>query len=178
MTYQNEWNQLKIFLATAPTLFDTSKFLDIKTHTLPNGDKISCILYDSIFYISSNDILKILYFRLEVIGRSLEYDHLKKFKEWVFSDLRKLKQDQDWILEESNSKLLEFLLSKNVIKKAAKQKVYYWWSVPHEDLLSSIVYRLVKLDAPSHFNDREIAQMMRNSKELELVKAHGSILHL
>ena len=175
MNLQHELNALRVFLSTAPTLFDRDKNIEIKSYRLPNGENISCILYNSIFYITSTDIVKITNFRHQLIGRPIHSSYVRKFEEGIFSDLRRLKQYIDWSFEESNSELLDFLVSKKAAKKAKKQKIYHWWSIPHDELFASSVFRTVKRGAPSDYDDKEIADMMRNSEELRLIRAQGSI---
>ena len=171
---QRHWEELKVFLSTAPALLNQNRYIDSIAYRLPNGDHISCILYDSLFYISSSDIFKIARFRHEMIGRPVDRKDLK-FEEGIFSDLRKLKEDVHWRFEQSNSQLLDFMVSIGATSKAKRQKIYFWFSVPHDMILSSSVYRMIKREAPPYSHEKEIAEIMRNSPELKMIKTIGSI---
>ena len=59
--------RLKLFLATAPA--DWSPTQRLKRFLFPNGERISCILYNSLFHITGTDIVKILMFRFAAFGR-------------------------------------------------------------------------------------------------------------
>lgn len=68
----------------------------------------------------------------------------KKFEEGVFSDLRALKPGQDACLEENRSEFLEWLYRHNCIRTQKKQKVFYWFSVPWDQLFVDALERDLK----------------------------------
>ena len=59
--------RLKLFLATAPVDWNPSQRM--KRFTFPNGERISCILWNSLFHVTGTDIVKILMFRFAAFGR-------------------------------------------------------------------------------------------------------------
>jgi len=68
----------------------------------------------------------------------------KKFEEGIFSDLRNLKSGTDASLEEPKSGFLDFLYKNNCIRTQKKQKVFYWYSVPHDKLFLDALERDLK----------------------------------
>lgn len=68
----------------------------------------------------------------------------KKFEEGIFSDLRNLKSGTDASLEEPKSGFLDFLYKNNCIRTQKKQKVFYWYSVPHDRLFLDALERDLK----------------------------------
>jgi hypothetical protein len=72
---------------------------------------------------------------------------MKKFEEGIFSDLRNLKPGVDAILEEPRSEFLEMLYKNNCIRTQKKQKVFFWFSVPHDRLFIDALERDHKREA-------------------------------
>ncbi|KAJ7127959.1 STE like transcription factor-domain-containing protein, partial [Mycena epipterygia] len=70
--------------------------------------------------------------------------NMKKFEEGVFSDLRNLKPGADACLEEPNSPFLDLLFKYQCIRTQKKQKVFYWFSVPHDRLFFDALERDLK----------------------------------
>ncbi|KAL1919233.1 uncharacterized protein VTP21DRAFT_1925 [Calcarisporiella thermophila] len=129
---------LRQFLATAPMAMDFSS--PLYRYPLPMVDQdISCVFYRDAFYISSTDILRALVFRFAAFGRPVV--NQKKFEEYVFSDLRNLRQGEDARVEEAGSEFLEQLLRAGCVRTLKKQKVYYWFSVPHDKLFFDVLER-------------------------------------
>lgn len=64
---------------------------------LPNGEYISCVLWNGLYHITGTDIIRTLVFRFRAFGRCIS--NMKKFEEGVFSDLRNLKAGIDATLE-------------------------------------------------------------------------------
>ncbi|KAI8326928.1 STE like transcription factor-domain-containing protein [Choanephora cucurbitarum] len=131
-------DQLKSFLVTAPNHQNET----IKQHHLPNGDIVSCVKWNDGFFISGTDIVRSLVFRFQAFGRPV--DNVKKFEEGIFSDLRNLKPGTDAILEEPKSPFLDLLFKNNCIRTQKKQKVFYWFSVPHDRLFLDALERDLK----------------------------------
>lgn len=77
--------------------------------------------------------MRCLSFRFQAFVRLVK--NTKKFEEGVFSVLRNMKAGSDATLEEPKSPLLDFLHKQNCIRSLKKQKVFYWYSVPHDKLL-------------------------------------------
>lgn len=69
---------------------------------------------------------------------------MKKFEEGVFSDLRNLKPGVDASLEEPKSPFLDLLFKYQCIRTQKKQKVFYWFSVPHDRLFLDALERDLK----------------------------------
>ena len=129
--------ELFAFLVNAPKEFREGE--KIKKFQLKNGDYIHCVLWNMLFYITGTDIVKILLWRFQNAGRQLT--SIKKFEEGVFSDLRNLKPGIDAKLEGLRSDFLEFLYKNGCIRTQKKQKVFYWYSVPHDALFCDALER-------------------------------------
>ncbi|KAJ3182563.1 homeodomain transcription factor ste12 [Gaertneriomyces sp. JEL0708] len=135
--------RLKLFLATAPSNWDPDQ--TIKRFSLPNAEYISCVLWNNLFHITGTDIVRSLIFRFHAFGRPVK--NVKKFEEGVFSDLRNLKPGIDATLEDPRSEFLEMLYKNNCIRTQKKQKVFYWFSVPHDRLFMDALERDLKREA-------------------------------
>jgi len=136
-------NQLRYFLSTAHLNWAVNQTL--KRFQLPNGETISCVYYKNTFYITGTDIVRSLVFRFQAYGRPVK--NMKKFEEGIFSDLRNLKPGVDAILEEPRSEFLEMLYKNNCIRTQKKQKVFFWFSVPHDRLFIDALERDHKREA-------------------------------
>ena len=86
--------------------------------------------------------MRCLAFRFQAFGRPVK--NSKKFEEGIFSDLRNLKAGNDASLEEPKSAFLDFLYKNNCIRTQKKQKVFYWYSVPHDRLFLDALERDLK----------------------------------
>jgi transcription factor STE12 len=86
--------------------------------------------------------VRCLSFRFQAFGRPVT--NSKKFEEGIFSDLRNLKAGTDASLEEPKSAFLYFLYKNNCIRTQKKQKVFYWYSVPHDRLFLDALERDLK----------------------------------
>ncbi|KAI7901611.1 STE like transcription factor-domain-containing protein [Cokeromyces recurvatus] len=139
-TRLSQIDDMKYFFATAAEQWDHTK--SIKRFELPGGESISCVLWNDVFYITGTDIVRSLTFRFHAFGRPIT--NAKKFEEGIFSDLRNLKPGQDARLEEPKSELLDMLYKNNCIRTQKKQKVFYWYSVPHDRLFLDALERDLK----------------------------------
>lgn len=135
--------KLKTFLHTAPQEWNPKDV--IKRYVLGNGEQISCVCWENRFYITGTDIVKILQFRFHAISRPIV--NSKKFEEGIFSDLRNLKSGVDAALEEPRSKFLDFLYRHGCIRTQKKQKVFYWFHVPHDRLFMDALERDLKRES-------------------------------
>lgn len=133
-------DDLKLFLATAPTNWNQDS--PIKQFPLPTGEHLSCVLWGKLFHITGTDIVRSLMFRFHAFGRPVS--NLKKFEEGIFSDLRNLKPGTDACLEEPKSEFLDLLYKNRCIRTQKKQKVFYWYSVPHDRLFLDALERDLK----------------------------------
>ncbi|CAO3635695.1 unnamed protein product [Cunninghamella echinulata] len=142
-------DDLKLFLATANDGWDdvgspatNDHYRMIRTYPLPTGESVSCVLWNNLYHITGTDIVRSLIFRFHAFGRPVH--NLKKFEEGIFSDLRNLKPGQDACLEEPRSEFLDILYKNNCIRTKKKQKVFYWFSVPHDRLFLDALERDLK----------------------------------
>ncbi|EPS42617.1 hypothetical protein H072_3419 [Dactylellina haptotyla CBS 200.50] len=133
-------DNLKYFLISAPV--DWGQDMYIRRFLLPTGEYVSCVLWNNLFHISGTDIVRCLSFRFQAFGRPVK--NSKKFEEGIFSDLRNLKAGTDASLEEPKSPFLDFLYKNNCIRTQKKQKVFYWYSVPHDRLFLDALERDLK----------------------------------
>ena len=138
-------DRLKYFLTTAPANWRSGDI--VKRFLLGNNEQISCVYWGNLFYITGTDIVKILHYRFQLMNRPIV--NSKKFEEGVFSDLRNLKAGVDATLEEPRSAFLEVLYRNGCIRTQKKQKVFYWYSVPHERLFSDALERDLKREQMS-----------------------------
>jgi len=109
---------------------------------LPNQEYVTCVLWNGLYHITGTDIVRALVFRFEAFGRPVK--NMKKFEEGVFSDLRNLKPGVDASLEEPKSPFLDLLFKYQCIRTQKKQKVFYWFSVPHDRLFLDALERDLK----------------------------------
>ncbi|KAL8297251.1 hypothetical protein RB597_006365 [Gaeumannomyces tritici] len=133
-------DNLKYFLISAPVDWQPDQY--IRRFLLPTGEYVSCVLWNNLFHISGTDIVRCLSFRFQAFGRPVK--NSKKFEEGIFSDLRNLKSGTDASLEEPKSQFLDFLYKNNCIRTQKKQKVFYWYSVPHDRLFLDALERDLK----------------------------------
>jgi transcription factor STE12 len=133
-------DNLKYFLISAPVDWQPEQY--IRRFLLPTGEYVSCVLWNNLFHISGTDIVRCLSFRFQAFGRPVK--NSKKFEEGIFSDLRNLKSGTDASLEEPKSAFLDFLYKNNCIRTQKKQKVFYWYSVPHDRLFLDALERDLK----------------------------------
>lgn len=135
--------KLKLFLHTAPQNWNQKD--TIKRYVLGNGEQISCVRWKNQFYITGTDIVKIVQFRFQSVRRPIVNG--KKFEEGIFSDLRNLKSGGDAALEGPRSDFLEFLWRNGCIRTKKKQKVFYWFHVPHDRLFKDALERDLKRES-------------------------------
>lgn len=138
--------KLQQFIASAPSTFSANDF--IKRYALPNSEIISCVYWKGNFFVTGTDIVKILTFRFQTMGRHII--NQKKFEEGIFSDLRNLKPGVDSVLEHARSEFLEMLYKNGCVRTQKKQKVFFWYSVPHEILFKDALERDIKRENQSH----------------------------
>jgi len=119
----------------------------------PTGASRNCVQSilthrrNNLFHISGTDIVRCLSFRFQAFGRPVK--NSKKFEEGIFSDLRNLKSGTDASLEEPKSPFLDFMYKNNCIRTQKKQKVFYWYSVPHDRLFLDALERDLKREKMS-----------------------------
>ncbi|KAI8363978.1 STE like transcription factor-domain-containing protein [Choanephora cucurbitarum] len=133
-------DELKYFLGTATNDWDPSR--QVHSFPLPTGESLSCVFWNDLFHVTGTDIVRCLLYRFHLFGRPVT--NLKKFEEGIFSDLRNLKPGMDASLEEPKSEFLEMLYKNNCIRTQKKQKVFFWFSVPHDRLFLDALERDLK----------------------------------
>ncbi|KAG7662332.1 STE12 [[Candida] subhashii] len=132
---------LKFFLATAPANWQENQV--IRRYYL-NSDEgfVSCVYWNNLYFITGTDIVRCIVYKFEHFGRKI-IDR-KKFEEGIFSDLRNLKIGTDAILEPPRSEFLEFLFKNSCLRTQKKQKVFFWFNVPHDKLMADALERDLK----------------------------------
>ncbi|EUC54132.1 STE-like transcription factor [Rhizoctonia solani AG-3 Rhs1AP] len=150
-------DKLKYFLATAPSRWSapnssapdalvqhpqSASHPAMNRFLLPSGEFVSCVLWGGLYHITGTDIVRALVFRFDAFARPVR--NMKKFEEGVFSDLRNLKPGNDACLEEPKSPFLDLLFKYQCIRTQKKQKVFYWFSVPHDRLFLDALERDLK----------------------------------
>lgn len=132
---------LKFFLATAPANWQENQV--IRRYYLSNDEGfVSCVFWNNLYYITGTDIVRCCAYRMQRFGR--EIVERKKFEEGIFSDLRNLKCGIDATLEKPKSDFLAFLYKNMCLKTQKKQKVFFWFSVPHDRLFADALERDLK----------------------------------
>ncbi|KAI6024383.1 STE like transcription factor-domain-containing protein [Pisolithus marmoratus] len=111
---------------------------------ISSSEHITCVFWSGTYYITGTDIVRSLVFRFEAFGRPVR--NIKKFEEGIFSDLRNLKHGIDATLEEPKSPFLDLLYKYQCIRTQKKQKVFYWYSVPHDRLFLDALERDLSRD--------------------------------
>ncbi|KAF8904924.1 STE like transcription factor-domain-containing protein [Mucidula mucida] len=154
-------DRLKFFLATAPSGWEKNAAAGPSSYTpdpanpalnrflLPTQEFVTCVLWNGLYHITGTDIVRALIFRFEAFGRPVR--NMKKFEEGVFSDLRNLKPGVDACLEEPKVRFLSAFIAISrlafkyqCIRTQKKQKVFYWFSVPHDRLFLDALERDLK----------------------------------
>lgn len=132
---------LKFFLATAPANWQENQV--IRRYYL-NSDEgfVSCVYWNNLYFITGTDIVRCIVYKFEHFGRKIV--DRKKFEEGIFSDLRNLKIGTDAILEPPRSEFLEFLFKNSCLRTQKKQKVFFWFNVPHDKLMADALERDLK----------------------------------
>lgn len=136
----NQIDELKYFLGTATNDWEPNR--QVHSFPLPTGESLSCVFWNNLFHVTGTDIVRTLLYRFHLFGRPVT--NLKKFEEGIFSDLRNLKPGMDASLEEPKSEFLEMLYKNNCIRTQKKQKVFFWFSVPHDRLFLDALERDLK----------------------------------
>jgi hypothetical protein len=136
----NQIDELKYFLGTATNDWEPNR--QVLSFPLPTGESLSCVFWNDLFHVTGTDIVRTLLYRFHLFGRPVT--NLKKFEEGIFSDLRNLKPGMDASLEEPKSEFLEMLYKNNCIRTQKKQKVFFWFSVPHDRLFLDALERDLK----------------------------------
>lgn len=132
---------LKFFLATAPANWQENQV--IRRYYLNNDEGfVSCVFWNNLYYITGTDIVRCCIYRMQKFGRQVI--ERKKFEEGIFSDLRNLKCGVDATLEMPKSEFLAFLYKNMCLKTQKKQKVFFWFSVPHDKLFADALERDLK----------------------------------
>lgn len=134
-------DDLKFFLATAPA--NWQEYQVIRRYYL-NSDEgfVSCVYWNNLYFITGTDIVRCIVYRFNHFGRRI-IDR-KKFEEGIFSDLRNLKCGVDAVLEPPKSEFLEFLYKNSCLRTQKKQKVFFWFNVPHDKLTADALERDLK----------------------------------
>lgn len=132
---------LKFFLATAPANWQENQV--IRRYYLNNDEGfVSCVFWNNLYFVTGTDIVRCILYKFQHFGRTIT--DRKKFEEGIFSDLRNLKAGADSVLEEPKLPFLEFLYNNSCLRTQKKQKVFYWFNVPHDKLMADALERDIK----------------------------------
>lgn len=135
---------LKFFLATAPANWQENQV--IRRYYLNHDEGfVSCVFWNNLYFVTGTDIVRCIVYKFEHFGRKI-IDR-KKFEEGIFSDLRNLKCGTDAILEPPRLDFLEFLFKNLCLRTQKKQKVFFWFNVPHDKLMADALERDLKKEA-------------------------------
>lgn len=132
---------LDLFLVTAPVNWHENQV--IRRYFLNKEEGfVSCVYWNNLYFITGTDIVRCIAYKMSHIGRQIV--DRKKFEEGVFSDLRALKTGSHAVLENSRSPFLKFLHRNQCLRTQKKQKVFFWFSVPHNKLFTDVLERDLK----------------------------------
>lgn len=131
-------HDLKFFLLTAPVNWHENQV--IRRYYLNKEEGfVSCVYWNNLYFITGTDIVRSVAYKLELFGRKIV--DRKKLEEGIFSDLRALKCGTSAVLEMPKSKFLRFLHRNQCLRTQKKQKVFFWFSVPHDRLFRDALAR-------------------------------------
>lgn len=153
---------LKFFLATAPANWQDNQV--IRRYYLNNDEGfVSCVFWNNLYFITGTDIVRCILYKFQHFGRTIT--DRKKFEEGIFSDLRNLKAGEDAVLESPKLDFLEFLYKNSCLRTQKKQKVFYWFNVPHDKLMADALERDIKKEkmnqAPTLVASKEPALLFK-----------------
>lgn len=134
-------DDLKFFLATAPANWQENQVIR-RYYLNPDEGFVSCVYWNNLYFVTGTDIVRCMVYKFQHFGR--EIIDRKKFEEGVFSDLRNLKCGTDAVLELPKSDFLEFLFKNSCLRTQKKQKVFFWFNVPHDKLMAEALERDLK----------------------------------
>lgn len=138
---------LKFFLATAPANWQENQV--IRRYYLNNDEGfVSCVFWNNLYFITGTDIVRCILYKFQHFGRTIT--DRKKFEEGIFSDLRNLKAGEDAVLENPKLAFLDFLYKNSCLRTQKKQKVFYWFNVPHDKLMADALERDIKKENAGH----------------------------
>ncbi|ODV77512.1 STE-domain-containing protein [Suhomyces tanzawaensis NRRL Y-17324] len=160
---------LKFFLATAPANWQENQV--IRRYYLNHDEGfVSCVFWNNLYFITGTDIVRCIVYKFNHFGRKI-IDR-KKFEEGIFSDLRNLKCDTDAILEPPRSEFLEFLFKNSCLRTQKKQKVFFWFNVPHDKLMADALERDLKKEklgqSPTTIANKEPAKSFKYDENANL----------
>ncbi|ABN67695.2 STE-like transcription factor [Scheffersomyces stipitis CBS 6054] len=160
---------LKFFLATAPANWQENQV--IRRYYLNHDEGfVSCVFWNNLYFVTGTDIVRCIVYKFEHFGRTI-IDR-KKFEEGIFSDLRNLKCGTDAILEPPRSDFLEFLFKNSCLRTQKKQKVFFWFNVPHDKLMADALERDLKKEKagqnPTTVAQREPAKSFKYDESANL----------
>lgn len=132
---------LDFFLITAPVNWHENQI--IRRYYLNKEEGfVSCVYWNNLYFITGTDIVRCIAYKMHHLGRKIT--DRKKFEEGIFSDLRSLKSGTHAVLEDARSPFLKFLHKNQCLRTQKKQKVFFWFSVPHQKLFSDVLERDLK----------------------------------
>lgn len=169
---------LDLFLVTAPVNWHENQV--IRRYFLNKEEGfVSCVYWNNLYFITGTDIVRCIAYKMTHIGRRIV--DRKKFEEGIFSDLRALKYGTHAVLENSRSPFLKFLHRNQCLRTQKKQKVFFWFSVPHNKLFSDVLERDLKRELSNQQPTTEpVSEMFRSfqfdqsSPVLEQLSKHFS----
>lgn len=132
---------LDFFLVTAPVNWHENQV--IRRYYLNKEEGfVSCVYWNNLYFITGTDIVRCIAYKMHHMGRRIV--DRKKFEEGIFSDLRALKSGTHAVLEDARSPFLKFLHKNECLRTQKKQKVFFWFSVPHQKLVADVLERDLK----------------------------------
>lgn len=92
------------------------------------GQNITCVRWKGNCYISGPEIFKIQ-MALYRLNHKKSVPRPKRFEEIILTQLRSLKEGQDFILEDAGSEMIKFFHKLGAIRTHKRQKIFLWDSI-------------------------------------------------
>ncbi|GAA6011449.1 hypothetical protein JCM10207_002623 [Rhodosporidiobolus poonsookiae] len=136
-------------------------------------DVVCCVRWDGLLYISLDDILRILSFRLHLVGHHPERRWLSRR---AVSFLRNLKIGEGATFHHTGSELLQHLYGVGSINSRRDQKVYFWVTVPHDELYLTVLEAAMRTAGHVQSAAFSLDQMLGAKAWFEYIRASWASL--
>lgn len=169
---------LKFFSMTAPVNWHENQVIRRYYLSAEQGF-VSCVYHNNLYFITGTDIVRCVTYKLQMMGRKV-IDR-KKLEEGIFSDLRQLKCGKDAILERPKSEFLSFLHRNQCLRTQKKQKVFYWFSVPHDKIFQEALKRDLEREQddaePATVAESKLMKRFKYDRSVDFVSQIVNYIH-
>lgn len=92
------------------------------------GQNITCVRWNGECYISGPEIFKVQS-ALYRLNHKQSVSRPKRFEEMILTQLRSLKEGEDFIIEDAGSEMIKFFYRLGAIRTHKRQKIFIWDSI-------------------------------------------------